>query len=355
MLPAVTKALLLTPSRGLGGGIERVADGVERGWPEGLRRVDLAGTTPAAKLAFAWRASAVAARRRPDVVLCLHAELLPVAAAAAAAGGARCALMGMGREVWAPMDAPRRALVRRCSRVLAISPYTAEWLARRAGLEPDAVRVVALPVDERFARAAAQGDGGARHAGDGLRLLTVSRITSECRYKGHFAVAEAVARLVREGRRVRWTVVGHGDDLPVLRERCAALGLEGHAELLGRVDDAELERRYREADAFVLPSVADPEAVPPVGEGFGLVYAEAGAFGVPSVASASGGGSSAFVADGQTGLTVAPGSVEQLAAALARLDEDPDLRRRLGEAARRRVLAYHLPGQFGPALRRALA
>jgi glycosyltransferase involved in cell wall biosynthesis len=344
----VNQALLLTPPRGRGGGIERVANSVTKCWETRgtLHHVDLAGPSGGSKLAFAIRTLVAAVRRRPDVVLCLHLGLLPVAFFAAALGGSRLVLMGMGREVWAPMPPWQARLVRRCSRLLAISPFTAEWLARRAGLPLGAVEVVMLPVGERFADLARRGGirpaAGARDLG----LLTVSRIARECRYKGHFLVADAVAELMRRGRRVRWVVVGDGDDMPNLRRRCADIGIEAYVELVGHVTDAELEDRYRAADVFVLPSVADPTSIPPVGEGFGLVYAEAAAFGLPSIASARGGGSAAFVVDGQTGIAVIPGSVTDLADALTRLDEDRQLGVQLGDEARQCVLARHLPEHF---------
>ncbi len=129
---------------------------------------------------------------------------------------------------------------------------------------------------------------------------------------------------------------------------CAAgeLGIERYVEFCGRVDDEELSRLYHATDVLVLPSVADPDATPPVGEGFGLVYAEAGAYGVPSVACEAGGGSSAFVCDGETGLTVPPDSPTALTATLKRMHADPALGRRLGEAAREQVLARHMPEHF---------
>ena len=73
-------------------------------------------------------------------------------------------------------------------------------------------------------------------------------------------------------------------------------------------------------------------------EGFGLVYLEAGAHGLPIVAHAIGGVPEAVI-DGYTGLLVAPGNTAALTAAFARLLDDPTLRRNLGEAGRVRALA----------------
>jgi glycosyltransferase involved in cell wall biosynthesis len=249
------------------------------------------------------------------------------------------------------MGTVRKALVRRTPGRLAISPFTAEVLAQRAGLPLSAFSVIHLPVAHRFAWAARERTSRpVASAWAGLRILTVSRLTRECRYKGHFTVAASIAELAAAGSTPEWTVVGHGDDLPELRRRCGELGIERYVEFCGRVDDEELSRLYHAADVLVLPSAADPDATPPVGEGFGLVYAEAGAYGVPSVACQDGGGSSAFVFDNETGLTVPPDSPTALTETLRRMRNDPALGRRLGEAARERVLARHLPEHFADEL-----
>jgi phosphatidylinositol alpha-1,6-mannosyltransferase len=74
-------------------------------------------------------------------------------------------------------------------------------------------------------------------------------------------------------------------------------------------------------------------------EGFGIVFLEAAACGVPQVAGRSGGADEAVV-DGQTGLVVArPDRPDEVAGALARLLDDPELGMRLGTAARRRAEA----------------
>lgn len=356
------RVLLLAPSRGLGGGIERVAHAVEEAYGDRALRCDLYGAGAhgtrggsRAKADFTRRATAVALRGRPRLVLALHVGLLPVAFATARLTGARVALLGHGTEVWAPMPKWRRELVRRCWRLLAVSTFTATWLARRAALDPGRIRVVPLPVGEQFARAARAGRVRAERAGDRPpTLLTVSRIVAEHRYKGHMLVAAAVPSLLEQCPGARWRVIGAGDDVPRLREYCRTLGIVDTVEFAGATDEASLLRSYAEADALVLPSSADPEASPPEGEGFGLVYAEAGALAVPAVASRRGGGALDFVEDSVTGLTVEPHPAA-IAHAAALLLAQRELRCRLGEAARRRVLARHLPEHFAVTLRDALA
>jgi len=96
---------------------------------------------------------------------------------------------------------------------------------------------------------------------------------------------------------------------------------------LGAVPHAEVERLLERASVVVAPSER---------EGFGLAAAEAMAFGRPVVA-AAGGGLLELVSDGETGLLVPPRDAKALRASVERLLADPELRRRLGEAARARA------------------
>jgi phosphatidyl-myo-inositol dimannoside synthase len=91
-------------------------------------------------------------------------------------------------------------------------------------------------------------------------------------------------------------------------------------------------------------------------EGFGIVFLEAAACGVPQVAGDSGGAAEA-VADGKTGLVVGhPSDVSAVTTALARLLDDPDRRRAMGTAARDRTVAEfgydRLAGRLGEELAR---
>jgi glycosyltransferase involved in cell wall biosynthesis len=354
--------LLLTPSTGFGGGIERVADAIEDGWPGPVVRVNLyrpdevarpAGNLRA-KARFSRRAVAAAARQHPAALLLLHVNFIPVGLFIWAVTGARVGMFAHGVEVWSPMSRWTRLLIDKCDWILANSSYTATWFARRAGIELNRVRVVPLPIDPSLAEAAAVASPPRPGPADGhVRLLTVSRLVPEDRFKGCFTVARALPAVLARQPSIRWTLVGDGADLPVIREECRALGIDHAVELTGRISDNALAQQYRRADLFVLPSSADPEASPPVGEGFGLVYAEAGAFGLPLVGSSAGGGGLEIVIDDQTGVTVPPDDPKALSEAILRLAGDAELRARLGRGAMELVETRHLPSVFAAALRSA--
>lgn len=156
----------------------------------------------------------------------------------------------------------------------------------------------------------------------GLRLLAVGRLS---RYKGFNVLIDALAHV----RDASLLLVGSGECEPELRAQARARGLEARIVFAGDVDDDILAAAYATADAFVLPSLDR-------GEAFGLVLLEAMRAGVAVVASAvPGSGVSSVVADGATGLLVAPGEAQALAASIERL-HDVGLRTCLGKAGQQR-------------------
>jgi phosphatidyl-myo-inositol dimannoside synthase len=139
--------------------------------------------------------------------------------------------------------------------------------------------------------------------------------------------------LPREVRtRVEYWVVGGGGAKGDYerRLRAAAAAEPGLAvRFFGDIPDDELSALYDRADIFAMTSMNLEQSV----EGFGLVYLEAAAHGLPVVAHDVGGVSEA-VQDLVTGLLVPPDRPAQLAAAFEKLIHDPVLRRRLGTAGR---------------------
>jgi len=156
-------------------------------------------------------------------------------------------------------------------------------------------------------------------------------------WKGHevfLAVARAVADLVPPARFVVaggaiYETHGHQGYLGMLRQRAAALGLSDRLTLLGARDD--VPELLAGLDVLVhCPTAPEP---------FGRVLAEAMAVRCPVVAARCG-GIPEVIEDGVTGLLVSPGNVEAFAAAALRLLREPAVRRRLGEAGRRRAEAH---------------
>jgi phosphatidylinositol alpha-1,6-mannosyltransferase len=151
--------------------------------------------------------------------------------------------------------------------------------------------------------------------------------------KGFDVLIEAAARLAPSRPDLLVAIGGSGRDRERLERRAGELAAP--VRFLGRVDEADLPGLYGAADVFAM--VCRNRWLGLEQEGFGIVFLEAAAAGVPQIAGDSGGSAEA-VADGVTGLVVDdPDDAAQVADALGRLLDDPDLRRRMGAAARERV------------------
>jgi glycosyltransferase involved in cell wall biosynthesis len=148
--------------------------------------------------------------------------------------------------------------------------------------------------------------------------------------KGILALLDAFALLPAEAGTLHFA--GQTDVDPQyaarVRERLAEPGLRERVVVHGPLRLDEVAALYAAADVFVLPSTQEP---------FGTVYGEAMAMGLPVVGVAAG-NLPHLATDGEEGRIVPIGHPEALAAALAELADDEPLRRRLGEAARRRAL-----------------
>jgi phosphatidyl-myo-inositol dimannoside synthase len=243
-----------------------------------------------------------------------------------------------GAEVTVPGTLPgshllARRVLRGAAGIVAAGTFPAKVATRVAGVPLPAINVPPGVDPGRFcptpddARAAARRRFGL--APDRPVVLGLSRLVPR---KGFDVLIDAVAELDSD---VQLAIGGAGRDAARLASRARKRGIAGRTRLLGRVPDADLPDLYGCADVFAMlcrERWGGLEA-----EGFGIVFVEAAACGVPVVAGRSGGAHEAVVHD-ETGLVVEPRDVGGVRAALDRLLRDDALRARLGAAARRRAV-----------------
>ena len=259
---------------------------------------------------------------------------------AAPAVGLPYAVVLHGAEVTVPGRLPvgRQALagvLARSALAVCAGGYPAAEARRAAGGRMPAVVEVPPGVDTgRFTvldsggRAAARREAGI--AEDALVVLSVSRLVPR---KGMDVLVRAVAALAGEFPDLSLVGAGDGRDRRRLESMAGSLGAP--VRFLGRVPDDRLAGLYGAADVFAMACRNRWGGLEQ--EGFGIVFLEAAAAGVPQVAGRSGGAHEA-VADGETGVVVdRPGEPAEVVRALRPLLGDPGLRRRMGEAARERA------------------
>ncbi len=150
--------------------------------------------------------------------------------------------------------------------------------------------------------------------------------------KGTHVLIEALARVRATVPDAQLVITGHQEDNAYLlrvQQQIRQLGLESCVHLLGMIPEDDLLSWYQHADVFALPSLN-------VGgqfEGFGLVFLEAGACGLPVVGT-SGSGVAEAIRDGETGFLVPQNDADALADAITRLLTDDALRAQMGAAGR---------------------
>ncbi|ETR76726.1 glycosyl transferase [Afipia sp. P52-10] len=269
----------------------------------------------------------------------LHAADWPFFIPLALARGqtnARTILTLHGTEVNETQTFLKRLAISACNvfggntEIAANSNFTRELFQKHFSVEPQRVNAIPLGVSEFWF-----GDRASRTETrqrleippENIVMTTVARLT---RRKGHSLTAAALASL--EGQLphpVTWLIVGPEGEADYVEELRQQLGrMACDIRLLGRQSDADIRDLYGASDFFCLTGIPDSSGRV---EGFGLVYLEAAAANLPSVATRIGGVPDAVLAD-RTGLLVEP-SVQAVANAIRAMVTTPQLRQQFATAA----------------------
>lgn len=233
---------------------------------------------------------------RPDLIICGHIYLTFFAKLLALRFQAPTLLIVHGIEAWEP---PPRMLQRRFAssmdRAIAVSDRTRARFLSWSAMTGEAVGVIPNCVDvSAYAPGAKPTYLLERHGlHDASVLLTVGRMVGIKRAKGFDEVLELMPGLSED---IHYVMVGDGPDRERLEEKSRRLGISRRVHFAGYIPEHEKADYYRLADLYVMPSR---------GEGFGIVFLEAMASGVPVIASTEDGGFEA-IREGRLGVAVDP-------------------------------------------------
>lgn len=267
-----------------------------------------------------------ALRWRPDLVVSGHITVAPAARIASALLRVPYAQWIYSKEMLTRPHLARFA-VRHAAMVLAVSHHGAE-LARELGAEVDSVQVVLPGVDVPLVvdDVPPPPDDAARPT-----VVFVARLRDP--HKGLDVLIRAMSLVVGRIPGVRLVVIGDGPLRAEYERLASQAGLADIVEFVGAVDDEQRDKWLDLAHVFAMPSRLAPGIG---GEGFGIVYLEAAAHGLPVVAGNVGGALDA-VEHGVTGLLVDPTDSTEVAEAIISLLLDPVVARQLGAAGRSRA------------------
>ena len=275
--------------------------------PRVPKNLDFRIKSASGKIRYVVESARAVMKERFDVVICSHINLLSIASAAAAAQRVPLLLVLYGIEAWKPPRGFAAKLVKRPDAIVAISEYTKKRFLAWSGVASEKVHVIPCCVDaKRFGIGPKREDLLRKYRLRGRTvMLTVARLAGVERAKGIDEVMESLTDIAREIPNISYLVVGDGHDRERLEEKAISLGVSNRVVFAGFVPEEEKADHYRLADAFVMPGR---------GEGFGIVYLEALACGLPIVASSLD-ASSEVVLNSNFGRVVNPDRPQELQAA----------------------------------------
>ena len=255
--------------------------------------------------------------RRAKVVMLSHINLLMVGVLIKWLNPSiKLVMLAHGIEVWDRLPGWKKWMLDRCDLILPVSQFTKDKMVALHGLPENKLQVLNNCLDpflERPLQAGRQAGLLERYglqAGDKI-LLTVARMADTEVYKGYDKVIQALPLLVETYPNLRYLLVGsYGKkEKGRLDNMIRQQGLEGRVIFAGFVADEELAAHFNLADIFIMPSEK---------EGFGIVFIEAMFYGKPVIAGNIDGSVDAL-RNGELGLLVDPGNVEEIAAAVKKI------------------------------------
>jgi phosphatidylinositol alpha-1,6-mannosyltransferase len=242
---------------------------------------------------------------RFDLVVCGHIKLLPIAALVKLITRTPLTLLIYGIDAWVPSKSIfMKYLLSKIDSIISISEITLdkfiEWsrlTQKKSFILPNAINSknygVGAKVPELVDRYGLK---------DKIVLMTLGRLASEEKYKGFDEVIDLLPALAERLPNIAYLIVGDGDDRPRLEAKARSSGVGDRVVFTGYITEAEKADHYRLADAFVMPGR---------GEGFGFVFLEALACGIPTVGSTLDGSREAL-RGGSLGILVDPRRPEEI-------------------------------------------
>jgi glycosyltransferase involved in cell wall biosynthesis len=258
---------------------------------------------------------AVALLEGPSLILSTHANFSPVAAWLQRWKGIPSVISAHGIEVWGLPPGRIREALRQVRKILPVSEHTRRRMEKEIGLPAEKFTVIPDTYDTgKFRTGPVPLDLRKQLGLKGRKLIyTLARLDPGERYKGIDEVIFVLPDLVKEVPDLAYVVGGKGVDRQRLEEKARSLGLADRVIFAGFIPEAEKADYYRLADLFVMPGW---------GEGFGIVYLESAACGVPVLGSTLD-ASAEVIERAGIGEAVNPKNPEELKAAMVRMLKKP--------------------------------
>ncbi|MGM3304373.1 glycosyltransferase [Anabaena sp. WFMT] len=256
-------------------------------------------------------------QKRPQHVFCGHIKLAVLIKTLCQPLGIPYTVLTYGKEVWEPLKNQERSALASSAAIWTISRYSRDCACAANDINPDQVKMLPCAIDgDKFTPGIKAPELVEKYGLNNAKvLMTVARLWSGDIYKGVDVTIRALPQIMQVFPEVKYLVIGRGDDQPRLAELAKELGVSDRVIFAGFVATEALMLHYRLADAYIMPSQ----------EGFGIVYLEAMACGIP-VLSGDNDGSADPLQDGKLGWRVPHRNPDAVAAACIEILQGQDQR-----------------------------
>ena len=229
-------------------------------------------------------------------------------------------LIAHGIEVWRPLSFLKKIFLNRCDKIICVSNFTKQQMVSRHQTDPAMCTVLNNAVDPFMKLPATFTKPGHllkryRLTGNEPIIFTLTRLASSEQYKGHDHVLKVIGKLKDKFPGIRYVLSGHHDHKEEIRiqKLITKYKVDEQVILTDFIEESELTDYFLLADLFVLPSKK---------EGFGIVFIEALACGLPVVCGNSDGSVDA-ICNGRLGTAINADDVDELEKVIIEYLENP--------------------------------
>lgn len=255
-------------------------------------------------LFWIWKLFFWSLMHRPQLIYITHVHFAPVAMVLKKIIKQKYVVVVHGAEVWNFNKLWIKESLQDADLVLSVSEFTRSKIIKQ-GVPPEKIDIFPNTFSEKIFQMSDKNKNIFLKYGvqkNDPVLLSVCRLVSSELAKGYDLVLDALLLLQSKFPSLKYIIVGEGDDRARIERRICSLRLSGKVVLAGSVADEDLALYYQNSDVFVLPSER---------EGFGIVFLEAIASGLPVIAARCAGAAEALL-HGELGDLITPGNAFEL-------------------------------------------
>lgn len=301
---------------------------------ENILAIELKESNSKEKIGFIFKIIKQLFKFKPDIIFCSHINFAPVCYLFKKIFNKNYLIFTHGIEVWDVGNNFKIKALKEARMIITVSNFTKEKIIQKLPGIQNKIFMLPNSVDSEVFKPKKKPLNLMQkyNLTDEKMIFTITRMLKSEGYKGYDKVIEALPKIIEKIPKLKYFLVGSGDDVPRIKKIINDLNLNNYVIMPGFVLDNDLADYYNLADIFVMPSK---------GEGFGIVFLEALACGKPVIAGNIDGSKDAIL-NGELGVLVNPDDTNEISETITKILKREVLKKILdSDYLRRRVLEVY--------------